>query len=65
MPNKYFNNMQGANFPKKEGSPTGFVGSKGSMPEKTVSYPDLPGKSGPDRSNGVKKCKCYPVSKGI
>lgn len=65
MPNKYYNNMNGANFPKKEGAPTGQRGSKGPMVEKTVSYPGLPGKAGPDRSAGVKKCKCYPVSQGI
>jgi len=65
MPNKYYNNMSGANFPKKEGAPTGHRGGSQAMPEKTANWPGLPGKAGPDRSNGVKKCKCYPVSKGI
>lgn len=63
MPNKNYRNLVGS-FPS-QGAPTGAKGTKGSMPEKTAEWGGLPGKSGPDRSNGVKKCKCYPVSKGI
>ena len=32
---------------------------------KTAAWPGLPGKSGPNRSNGVPKIKAYPKSEGI
>jgi hypothetical protein len=63
MPNKNYRNLHGS-FPS-EGHPTGHRGTAPVISEKTVDWPGLPGKAGPDRSNGVKKCKCYPVSKGI
>lgn len=39
--------------------------SKAEMPMKTAAWPGLPGKSGPNRSNGVPKIKAYPKSEGI
>lgn len=36
-----------------------------SIPYKTASWPGLPGKTGPNRSLGVKKIKIYPDSEGI
>lgn len=46
--------------------PTGVEGpSSDTVNEKTASWGDLPGKSGPDRSNGVKKLKTEATSKGI
>ncbi len=33
--------------------------------ERTAAWPGLPGKTGPDRSAGVKKLKIYPTSKGL
>ena len=35
------------------------------MTMKTANWPGLPGKSGPNRSNGVPKAKAYPKSDGI
>ncbi len=32
---------------------------------KTANWPGLPGKSGPDRSAGVKKLKIHPASQGL
>ncbi len=46
--------------------PTGVSGPKSdTVNEDTASWGDLPGKSGPDRSNGVKKLKTQATSKGI
>ena len=62
MPNKRHNDMT-----VDGGVPTS-VGSskKGDVKEsKGVSWPGLPGKSGPDRSAGVKKVKTSHVSKGV
>ncbi len=33
--------------------------------ERTANWPGLPGKTGPDRSAGVKKLKAYAMSKGL
>ena len=33
--------------------------------ERTANWPGLPGKSGPNRSAGVKKLKVYASSKGL
>ncbi len=33
--------------------------------ERTASWPGLPGKTGPNRSAGVKKLKTHPMSKGL
>jgi hypothetical protein len=33
--------------------------------EKTANWPGLAGKSGPDRSAGVKKLKAHPTSQGL
>ncbi len=33
--------------------------------ERTANWPGLPGKSGPDRSAGVKKLKIHPASQGL
>ena len=51
-----------------KGSPpaTGMRGTSGaSVNEKTASWPGLPGKTGPDRSAGVKKLKCHPKQEGL
>ena len=48
--------------PPSPGSPKGV---KGSLNERTANYPDVPGKTGPDRSAGVKKVKTHPQSKGL
>jgi hypothetical protein len=40
-------------------------GAKADMPMKTAAWPGLPGKTGPNRSNGVAKIKAYPKSEGI
>lgn len=46
--------------------PTG-VRSKdrGTVMEKVANWGGLPGKTGPDRSDGTKKVKAHPVTKGI
>lgn len=36
-----------------------------SVTEKTASWPGLPGKTGPNRSNGVKKLNTFPKSEGL
>ncbi len=33
--------------------------------ERTVNWPGLPGKTGPDRAAGVKKLKIHPTSQGL
>ena len=33
--------------------------------ERTADWPGLPGKTGPDRSAGVKKLKIHPMSRGL
>ena len=45
MPNKNYRNLVGS-FPS-QGHPTGVVGSKGAMPEKTAEWGGLPGKADP------------------
>lgn len=40
-------------------------GKSMSFVEKTAGWGGLPGKSGPNRSNGVKKAKAYVKSEGI
>ena len=40
-------------------------GSAGTVNERTASWPGLPGKTGPNRSAGVKKLKIHPMSKGL
>ena len=61
MPNK-FNSTTNSTKPP----PTGKSGSKAtSLDETTADWPGLPGKSGPDRSNGVKKVKTNAKSEGI
>lgn len=51
---------KGAPLPAEGRSPAGAP-----MPEKSPNWPGLPGKSGPDRSAGVKRAKVYPKSQGI
>ena len=41
------------------------AGTTGSVNEKSINWPGLPGKSGPDRSAGTKKPKTSNVSKGV
>ena len=60
MPNKYHQKEMSGKPPK------GNRGSKHTnTPEKKVGWGGLPGKSGPNRSNGVEKAKVYPDSEGI
>ena len=40
-------------------------GKAPSVVEKTANWPGLPGKSGPNRSAGVKKLKIHPSSQGL
>ena len=61
MPNKNFEK-----FPSK-GAPTGRAGSRSDSvtPEKTKSWPDIPGKTQPkDRSFGFRRVKGAAASKG-
>lgn len=61
MPNQYFKQMGGAKPP-----PTGpRAEGKAPFKEKTAAWPGLPGKSGPNRSAGVKRAKVYPSSQGL
>ncbi len=46
-------------FKRKKG------GGSGSVNVKTAAWPGLPGKSGPDRSAGIKKVKIHPSSVGL
>lgn len=41
------------------------TGPQGSVNEKSINWPGLPGKSGPNRSAGVKKAKVYAKSEGL
>lgn len=40
-------------------------GKSASVNEKTANWPGLPGKTGPDRSAGVRKLKTHAMSKGL
>lgn len=40
-------------------------GKTGDVSEKSINWPGLPGKAGPDRSAGTKKPKTSNVSKGV
>lgn len=68
--------MSNPNYQKTSPRPTGGPGSPPSPPgaksaapspmnEKTVNWPGLPGKSGPNRSVGVPKAKVHPKSEGL
>ena len=46
-------------FQRKAGAPAAKVN------ERTAAWPGLPGKTGPDRSAGVKKLKIHPMSTGL
>ena len=41
------------------------AGKHDSMKESVPNYPGLPGNSGPDRSQGIKKLKVRPQDKGL
>lgn len=61
MANDFYNDQTGNSAPNtKVGK-----GSKGTVTEKAINWPGLPGKSGPERSAGTKKTKTKNVSKGI
>lgn len=62
MPNKRHNNMT-----TDGGVPTNSkAGTKGSVNEgKQIGWAGLPGKTGPDRSAGVKKVKTSNKSEGV
>ena len=51
------------NTPPKFKRPAGAPAAK--VNERTANWPGLPGKTGPDRSAGVKKLKIHPASKGL
>ncbi len=42
-----------------------FRGKEPALKVKTAAWPGLPGKSGPNRSAGVRKLKIHPMSKGL
>jgi hypothetical protein len=66
MPNKYHGNLTGnGKFSGGSNKDSRGGSSPSSMPEKTASWPGLPGKTGPDRSGGVKKLKVHPKSEGM
>lgn len=46
-------------FKRRAGAPAAKVN------ERTANWPGLPGKTGPNRSAGVKKLKIHPFSKGL
>lgn len=60
MPNPNFKQMSGESPPKSKAGP-----GAPEIKEKTANWPGLPGKAGPDRSQGVKKLKQSPKSEGI
>ncbi len=61
MANKFHSKTNSTSPP-----PTGVSGPKSdTVKEATAAWGDLPGKSGPDRSAGVKKLKTQAKSKGI
>ena len=61
MANKFFKEDSGIKPP-----PTGRSGPKSdTVTEKTADWGGLPGKSGPDRSNGVEKLKTDAKSEGL
>ena len=49
----------------KKPGPDRKAGGRGSVTEKTASWPGLPGKAGPNRSAGTPKAKVYPKSEGL
>ncbi len=62
MPNANYNDQTKNSQPAKNSK----SGTKGSVSEgKGINWPGLPGKSGPDRSAGVKKVKTTTKSQGI
>lgn len=65
MPNPDSGNLQsklGNTPPKFKRGPKG---PQGTVNEKTANWQGLPGKSGPNRSAGVKKLKIHAMSKGL
>jgi hypothetical protein len=65
MPNPDYGEFHKELGNKAKSSPPKKGGKGAGVNEKTANWPGLPGKEGPDRSNGVYKCKTYPTSKGI
>ncbi len=65
MPNPDSGNLESAlgnTPPKFKRKPRG---QSAGVKENTANWPGLPGKSGPNRSAGVKKVKIHPISRGI
>lgn len=61
MPNQRHNPL-----PNVGGHKTGVKGPKhDSLNEKCPNWPGTPGKSGPNRANGIKKVRTHPKSKGL
>ncbi len=60
MPNP---DAQNLNQPKK--FTRAKAGPAGAVNERTANWPGLPGKSGPNRSAGVKKVKIHAKSEGL
>ena len=65
MASRYFTELKERRVSggKKYSPPSGSMSS--SLNEKTAAWPSLPGKSGPDRSGGVKKLKVCAKSEGL
>ena len=65
MPNPDSGNLESqlgnrpAKFKRKAG------GKPAAVTEKTANWPGLPGKTGPNRTAGVKKVKTHPHSEGL
>lgn len=59
-------NKRNRPMPSVKGHPTGKKGIEGgSFKESVPNWAGLPGKTGPDRSAGVKKLKTHPQQKGL
>lgn len=68
MPNNYFNRqIADIKEPKSSQGRKPLPAGKPdlSMPERTASWPSLPGKAGPERSNGVPEEKVYAFAQGL
>lgn len=59
--NDDFNQRKSSSNPPSLSTP----GSKGKVKEKAIKWPGVPGKTGPNRSAGVKRAKIHPTSEGL
>jgi hypothetical protein len=65
MANRYYTNFEDRKISSGSAPTPGSKSRESTVNEKTAAWPGLPGKSGPDRSGGVKKVKAYAKSEGI